>query len=224
MGEHEFYCTFYSFTLLFNNIVLYQQNSAVITFAYNSPILPVVTTFYTAPPTLFLLALAAHPMWLVSYLDKVHWHKPYEVSVSGELLEVLSNSDRFFWVGMWSLANSQPGTQEKKTWEAWDRRGITTQSKNNSTKLLRVFSKAFIILTLWASVPHPVLGRPLFENDSATTWTLWKSPRQKKLPVSHRTDEKSRNPPCPRNSRTEKLRMSPKRWTLSSESWGVCDR
>lgn len=34
-----------------------------------------------------------------THLNKVHGHKPHKVLMSGELLEVLSNGDRFFWLG-----------------------------------------------------------------------------------------------------------------------------
>lgn len=74
------------------------------------------------------------------------------------------------------------------------------------------------------SVPHPVLYGLPFENETVATETLRKSPRLKKLPESHRRDERSRNLPCPRKSRTEIQRLSPEHWTLSNGSWGVCDR
>lgn len=83
--------------------------------------------------------------------------------------------------------------------------------------------KDLVILTLWVSVPHPVCEGLPFGNDGVTTETPRKSPRWKKLPESRRRYGRSRNPPCPRRSRTERQRMSPKRWTQSSGSWGACD-
>ena len=56
-------------------------------------------------------------MELISHLNEVHGDEPHEVLVFGELLEVLSNSDRFIWVGQWSVANTQPATERKKTSE-----------------------------------------------------------------------------------------------------------
>lgn len=41
---------------------------------------------------MFFLLISTH-------LNKIHGHKPHKVLMSGELLEVLSNGDRFFWLG-----------------------------------------------------------------------------------------------------------------------------
>lgn len=47
--------------------------------------------------------------FLSTYLDKIHGHKPHEVSVLGELLQILSNSDGFVCLSKWSMTNTQPG-------------------------------------------------------------------------------------------------------------------
>lgn len=77
------------------------------------------------------IALVPHPMWWLYYLNKVHWHKPLEVLVFGELFEVLFNRHRFFWLGKWSISNIEPGIRESK--RGVRRRGKTaTESKNIS--------------------------------------------------------------------------------------------
>lgn len=54
------------------------------------------------------------PTQSASYLNKVHRHKPHKIPVSGELLEVLSNCDGFFWMGRWCMSNNQPETEPEK--------------------------------------------------------------------------------------------------------------
>lgn len=100
----------------------------------------------------------------------------------------------------------------------WDKEGKQRSPNISHLKVLRK------ILTLWASEPHPVWGGLPFGSDAVANETLKKSPGWKKLPGTHRRDGRSRSPPCPRRSRTETQRRSPKRWTRSSGSWGVCDR
>lgn len=148
------------------------------------------------------------------YLDEIHRHKPDKIPVSGELPEVLSNCHSFFWMGGWSVINTGSGTDREDSEIHWKME--TTHSWINGSQ-----DKT---LTLWVSVPHPVLQELPFGNGVVAFETLPKSRWVKKLPVSHRRNGRSRNPPCSRRSMTEIQRPSPKRWTRNSGSSGVCDQ
>lgn len=50
---------------------------------------------------------------LSPYLDKIHGHKPHEVSVLGELLQILANSDRFLYL---SKTDTQPRSRHMNTY------------------------------------------------------------------------------------------------------------
>lgn len=45
------------------------------------------------------------------HLNKVHRNKPHEVPVFGQLFEVQTDSDWFFQLVQWNVANVGPGTE-----------------------------------------------------------------------------------------------------------------